>query len=131
MHLQFERGFPWYGESGKISYNCDPHPISEYFYSYDSEFSACIYLVINAYVAKGETAEIEMLLESSHTELVGSNLNKTYPSLREYYAITQSLLDYCKNPTGSFEQAITTIEDYRNQARKCYHDLDYDLDIVT
>ncbi len=31
----------------------------------------------------------------------------------------------CKIPTGSFQQAIDTINDYKNDARKFRNDLDY------
>lgn len=48
-----------------------------------------------------------------------------YPSLKKYYTETKSYFDFCKAPTGSFEQVKTTINDYRNDIREYVSDLDY------
>ena len=48
-----------------------------------------------------------------------------YPALKGYYTTTSSFFDFCQNPTGSFEQLKTTVEDYKTTARDFNADLDY------
>ena len=48
-----------------------------------------------------------------------------YPNLKGYYTTTNAFFAFCQNPTGSFEQVKTTINDYRNDARSYKSDLDY------
>lgn len=44
---------------------------------------------------------------------------------RRYYTSTSSFFEFCQNPTGSFEQVVNTINDYKNEARDYKNDLDY------
>ena len=48
-----------------------------------------------------------------------------YPALKGYYTTTDAFFDFCQNPSGSFEQVKTTINDYRNDCRSYNKDLNY------
>lgn len=51
-----------------------------------------------------------------------------YPALREYYTTTNSFFEYSTNVSGTFEQAQTTINDYRNEVRDHKSDLEFMFD---
>lgn len=77
-------------------------------------------VVSGAYAANGETAKAQMKnLSENYSDY------EHYPNLKGFYTTTSSFFDFCQNPTGSFEQVKTTINDYRNKARGYISDLDY------
>lgn len=95
----------------------------------DSLFSFCTQVVVGAYIMNGE-AEIAKTsineAKSTMKELSEQYSDyEHYPSLKEYFTTTSSYFDFCSSPTGSFEQVKTTINDYRNTARKYKSDLDF------
>ena len=48
-----------------------------------------------------------------------------YPSLKKYFTNTLAFFDFCCNPEGSFEQIVSTFNNYRNNAREYFFDLNY------
>jgi hypothetical protein len=106
-----------------------PDTIYDFISMYDDGFSGYVYLVINAYEAKGIYAEIATTLDEAKEQMKTMSKDYSdyehYPNLKGYYTTTQAFFDYCQKPTGSFEQAVTTIENYRNEARDYYYDLEY------
>lgn len=110
-----------------VSY--EPDPIYEFIKQFEDGFSGYVYLVINAYEAKGTNEEITALLNTAKEQMKTMSKDYSdyehYPNLKGYYTATQAFFDYCQKPTGSFEQAVTTIENYRNEARGYYYDLEY------
>lgn len=99
-----------------------------YFYFMEDElFSYCVQIVNNAYVVNGDVDKATELLEEAKTQMKEMSDKYSdyehYPALKGYYTTTNSLFDFCQNPTGSFEQLVTTIDDYRNTAR------DYEADL--
>lgn len=92
-------------------------------------FDGVLYAVKNAYIAKGDTEKTEALLDEAKVLMreVSEAYSdyEHYPTLKEFYSTTDSLFDYCMSPKGTFEQAKTTIEDYRNAIRDCQSDLDF------
>lgn len=95
----------------------------------DSLFSFCVKVVSNAYLANGKTDKIQSLLDTAKTQMKDLSENYSdyehYPALKGYFTTTSSFFDFCKNPTGSFEQIKTTIETYKTTARNHKADLDY------
>lgn len=95
----------------------------------DSLFSACIWAVTGAYAANGKTEEAQVALDAAKQIMREMSEKYSdyehYPSLKEYYTTTSSFFNFCKDPTGSFEQVKTTVNDYRNEARDYISDLDY------
>lgn len=92
-------------------------------------FSFCVMVVSSAYKANGKVARAQDALNSSK-DLMKKMSEKYsdyehYPNLKEYYTTTKSFFAFCQDPTGSFEQVKTTINDYRNEARNYVSDLDY------
>ena len=95
----------------------------------DDLFSFCVMVVSSAYEANGKVAEAQDALDSAK-DLMKKMSEKYsdyehYPNLKEYYTTTKSFFAFCQDPTGSFEQVKTTINDYRNEARNYVSDLDY------
>ena len=96
---------------------------------FSSTFSMCVEIVKDAYLVSGKTNEITGLLDSAKDQMKilseqYSNYEH-YPSLKGYYTTTTSFFEFCKNPTGNFDQIKTTINDYRNSARDYKSSLDY------
>lgn len=95
----------------------------------DDLFSFCVTVVTGAYQANGKVAEAQNALEEAKTQMKELSEEYSdyehYPNLKGYYTTTNAFFDFCLNPTGSFEQIKTTINDYRNEARDYVNDLDY------
>ena len=86
-------------------------------------------IVANAYKANGKASEAETALEKAKEQMKTLSEKYSdyehYPNLKGYYTTTSSFFNFCQNPTGSFEQVKTTINDYKNEARDYMSDLDY------
>ena len=95
----------------------------------DYLFTFCVMVVSNAYKANGKVDEAQAALDSAKGLMKKMSEQYSdyehYPKLKEYYTSTKSFFAFCQDPTGSFEQVKTTINDYRNEARDCVSDLDY------
>lgn len=99
-----------------------------YFYG-GSYFSAWVSVISEAYVCSGEVDKISEELNAAK-ELM-KNLGdeyadyEHYPSLKKYFTNTLAFFDFCQNPEGTFEQVVGTFNDYRNNAREYFFDLNY------
>lgn len=95
----------------------------------DSLFSWCVEVASNAYAANGEAEKVQGYLSEAKEQM--KNLSdkysdyEHYPALKGYFTTTSSFFGFCQDPTGSFEQLKTTIEDYKTSARDYKADLDY------
>jgi hypothetical protein len=92
-------------------------------------FSFCVMVVSEAYEANGKITEAQNALDSAKNLMKKMSEKYSdyehYPNLKEYYTTTKSFFAFCQDPTGSFEQIKTTINDYKNDARNYVSDLDY------
>jgi len=92
-------------------------------------FDGVLYAVKNAYIAKGDTEKAKALLEEAKVLMQEVSEKyadyEYYPNLKDFYSTTDSLFDYCMSPKGSFEQAKTSIADYRDAIRGYQSDLDF------
>lgn len=95
----------------------------------DNLFSVCVKIVSCAYVVNGKAEEVQTALDTAKAQMRELSEKYSdyehYPNLKGYYTTTSSFFDFCQNPTGSFEQVKTTINDYKNEARDYISDLDY------
>ena len=95
----------------------------------DDLFSFCVMVVSNAYIVNGEVEKAQAALDEAKGKMKELSENYSdyehYPNLKGYYTTTSSFFDFCQNPTGSFEQIKTTVNDYKNEARDYISDLDY------
>ncbi len=84
-------------------------------------FTFCVWSVSNAYELNGKTGNAQAAMDEAknilHTLATDHYDYYHYSDLKNYYVTVNSYLEYCKSPSGSFEQSITTINEYRNQAR--------------
>lgn len=95
----------------------------------DDLFSFCVLAVSNAYQANGKADMAKDALDEAKSLMKEMSDKYSdyehYPNLKDYYTTTSSFFDFCLNPSGTFEQVKTTINDYRNEARNYISDLDY------
>lgn len=95
----------------------------------DDLFSFCVTAVSNAYIVNGKVEEAQTALDAAKAQMKKLSTDyadyEHYPNLKDYYTTTSSFFEFCKNPTGSFEQVKDTINDYKNEARDYISDLDY------
>lgn len=110
--------------------------IDDFYFTYyeknGSLFSACVWLVSEAYNLNGKTKEIEDGLATAKELMKDMSAKYSdyehYPNLKGYYTTTSAFFEFCKDPTGSFEQVKNTINDYRNNARNYRNELAYIFD---
>ena len=92
-------------------------------------FSFCVMIIRGVYIVNGKTEEAQRALDNAKAQMKRLSENYSdyehYPNLKGYYTTTSSFFDFCQNPTGSFEQIKTTVNDYKNEARDYMSDLDY------
>lgn len=95
----------------------------------EDRFAFCVYMLIGVYEANGGIEKINTALNDAEAKMKELSNEYSdyehYPNLKDYFATVRSFLEFCQNPIGSYEQATTTINDYRNKARDCRSDLDY------
>ena len=102
-----------------------------YYFDYyeDSLFSACVWLVTEAYELNGTSSKIAELLSDAKSRMKEMSEKYSdyehYNSLKSYYTTSNAFYDFCKDPTGSFEQVKETINTYRNDARSYQNDLSF------
>lgn len=95
----------------------------------DDLFSFCVMAVTGAYQANGKIEEAKAALEAAKQEMKELSDKYSdyehYPNMKGYYTTASSFFEFCQNPTGSFEQVVNTINDYKNEVRDYKSDLDY------
>ena len=95
----------------------------------DSMFSWCVSVVVNAYIANGEVKKAQGYLTEAKEQMKELSEKYSdyeyYPALKGYFTTTSSFFEFCQDPTGSFNQLKTTMEDYETTARNYRADLDY------
>jgi hypothetical protein len=103
-----------------------------YYKSQDNLFSACVWMVSKAYELNGTTQKIENDLSRAKSLMKDMSAQYSdyehYPNLKGYYTTTNAFFEFCKDPTGSFNQVVDTINGYRNDARKYRNELAYIFD---
>lgn len=95
----------------------------------DSEWQACIDLVVEAYKGSGFFETADALMNEAQEKLkIVSEKNadyQYYPALKQYYAKLSAMLEFVKSPTGSFESLKTTKNDYINAIMTYQGDLSF------
>lgn len=95
----------------------------------DEMFTFCVLSVKNAYEINGKMEEAQIALDAAKANMKELSEKYSdyehYPNLKGYYTTTSSFFNFCKDPTGSFEQVKDTINNYKNEARDYASDLDY------
>lgn len=95
----------------------------------DDLFTWCVQIITDAYTINGKVDEIESYLTEAKAQMKELSEKYSdyehYPALKGYYTTTSSFFDLCQNPTGSFEQLKTTIENYKTTARDYKANLDF------
>ncbi len=93
----------------------------------DDLFGFCVHLVRATYEVTGKIGEIDGYLAEAKQQMKSLSQKYSdyehYPALKGYYTTTTALLEFCKEPTGSFELLKSTLNDYYNTARKYKNDV--------
>ena len=119
-------------EEERKKYQSDTYfSIMKYAYD-DSIFNACVNLISCAYKANGIENEIDTKLASARTNLKEvSNINpnyENYATLKQLYTKVNSFYNFCSSPTGSFEQLVSTTNNYKNECRDLFDELKFTFD---
>lgn len=105
--------------------------MSDYYFSIfeDYLFSFCVNSVSCAYKLNGQAEVVQQALDEAKAEMREMSEKYSdyehYSSLKSYYTTTNAFFEFCQNPTGSFNQVVDTINNYRNDARSYRNDLTY------
>ena len=90
--------------------------------------AACVCTVSGAYLLNGSVESINTALNNYCLVKADLSANDEFVAemaqLEQMYVAIKSYLDYCQNPTGSFNSASDTINDYRTVVRDCISSLD-------
>ena len=96
---------------------------------YTQDFAFCTDLVNAAYKVSGKQDDIQTQLDESKNLLKSLSTDyadyEHYPNPKNLYTTVNAFFEYCCEPTGSFDQSKTTINDYRNEARDFINDLEF------
>lgn len=89
----------------------------------------CVSSVSFGYDINGSSAKVQSAIDIAKTEMKRQSEEFTdyehYPKLKELYTEVTSRFEFCKEPTGSFDQLTTTHSEYSNNIRSLCSDLDY------
>lgn len=92
-------------------------------YSVKGDWQNCLYVAEMAIESKGDYSTIKNNLatvENRLKELTSKYGDNTYCyKLKEYYSAVSSYADFFMNPSGSFKQLSTTIDNYETSIRTC------------
>lgn len=97
----------------------------------DEYFFHCLKIVRSAYIVSGLTEEATQYMDSAKATL--RQLEEIDPEyeyyniLKDYYISVNSFFEFCQNPTGSFELAKDTINEYKNTVRNYSSELDFEF----
>ncbi len=97
------------------------------FYKYTSDFSACVDIVTAAYEVNGTLARVEDLLEICKKDMkkMGNKHSDydLYSDLKSYYVNAMLLFDFCSDPTGTYNEAESTVNICTSTEKTCYFSL--------
>lgn len=95
----------------------------------DDLFSFCVAVVNGAYEENGQAGRVQKMLDEAKVQMREMSEKYSdyehYPALKGYYTTSSSFFEFCQNPTGSFDQMKTTVENYKSTARDHRSDLDF------
>ena len=113
---------------GAESYSNGDWSLLPYLYN-NSHFSAWVSVISEAYKCSGKADLIKEDLNAAKDlmkQLSDAYSDyEHYPTLKEFFTNTLAFFDFCCNPEGSFEQVKDTFNNYRNNAREYFFDLNY------
>lgn len=100
--------------------------------AYGSElFQACVMSVIEGYTHNGYAGSAQSSLDLAKGYI--KTLSQEYPDysffneLKDYYTAVNSYYEFCMSPTGNFEQASNTNNDYQKQVKECLSALEFEF----
>lgn len=93
------------------------------------DFSSAVTIILKAYEVNGTIERLDGALTHAKAELKTMTQEYSdysqYPTLKSFYSEVDSYASFLKDPSGSFSQLQTTIENYRNQIRTYKSDLSF------
>ena len=95
-------------------------------------FQYCVTTVIEGYTHNGYIGHAQSSLDIAKDNL--KKLSQEYPDyihyadLKNYYTAVDSYFDFCTSPTGNFEQASNTNNDFQKQVKECLSGLEFEFE---
>lgn len=95
-------------------------------------FQYCVTTVIEAYTHNGYIGHAQSSLDLAKQNL--KTLSQDYPDyihyedLKDYYTAVNSYFDFCVSPTGNFEQASNSNNEYQKQVKECMSALELEFE---
>ncbi len=97
--------------------------------SKDSFQSTCSYFVICSYAVNNQISDAKTALDNAKAILKQLSNEYSdyeyYASLKDYYTTTSAFYDLCLTLPGNIEQFGTTVNEYRNDARKYRNEIEF------
>lgn len=94
-----------------------------FYFSQNNIYVSCVNCVRFGYELNGSTAEADECIMKAGTAIASIDKSlvdeRLLDSFEELKSSLLSLLEFCMEPTGSFNQCGETINDYRNTIRSC------------
>ena len=94
--------------------------------------SSVVKIVLSIHIKNESYSTVSSLLDSAKESLksVTSKYEDEtgYSMLKSYHSAVSSYLEFCKSPSGSFNQLSTTIDTYENNCNKHKNDLSFVFD---
>lgn len=93
------------------------------------DFSVAVSVISEVFENNGTIETLDNALAAAKDELKTMTAEYSdyseYPTLKSYYSKVSSYAEFVKEPSGSFEQLKSTIEDYENEIRTYRSDLEF------
>ena len=95
-------------------------------------FQVCVMSVIEGYTHNGYAGTAQSSLDLAKGYI--KTLSQEYPDygyfdeLKDYYTAVNSYFEFCMSPTGNFEQASNTNNDYQKQVKECLSGLEFEFE---
>lgn len=95
-------------------------------------FQYCVTTVIEGYTHNGYIGHAQSSLDIAKDNL--KKLSQEYPDyihyadLKDYYTAVDTYFDFCTSPTGNFEQASNSNNDYQKQVKECMSALEFEFE---
>lgn len=86
------------------------------------------YSVVDGYLLNGSVEKVNAALDNFSAQKSAFSGDKDcaveMEKMDELYAVLKSFVSFCQSPTGNYNEACNTMEDYRRTAEDCLAAID-------
>lgn len=99
-----------------------------YFCGAEGAQVACVCSVVDGYLLNGSVEKVNAALDNFSAQKSAFSGDKDCAAeiekMDELYAVLESFVSFCQSPTGNYNEACNTMEDYRRTAEDCLAAID-------